>query len=141
MGQDGLTDTVVLIEDEPVIANVMKFLVGSFDVPMEIATTAESGIDLVRRARPKLVLLDVNLPDRSGDEVCAEIRRDEAIADCFVLLISTHDAENLGAMAERSGADGFLCKPFDPDALLNHVRAVLGHRERPAAGVSTSPGY
>ena len=97
-------------------------------MPIETAATVESGLALIRRLRPKLVLLDVNLPDGTGVEICAAIRMNPELNGAFILFISTHDADDLIKISREARADGFLCKPFDHEVLLSIVRDVIGNR-------------
>ncbi len=129
MTREQLTDTIVLVEDEPVIAMTTEFIVQSCGAVIRTATCLESGLALVQSVRPKLVLLDINLPDGSGVEMCAAIRQDFRISDAYILFISTDDADELMTMAREAGADGFLCKPFDPEVLLSLVRSVMETNE------------
>ena len=120
-----LTDSVVLIEDQEVIATTVSYIVESCGTPVEVAGSLAAGLTLIRSVRPKVILLDVELPDGLGVDLCVVIRSEPAIADAKIFLVSTHDPDTLRAMAGEAGANGYLCKPFDPDRLLELVRTAL----------------
>jgi len=124
-----LTDTVVLIEDQQVIAATVAYLVESCGASVETASDIQTGLTLVCRVRPKVILLDVELPDGSGADLCRAIRSEATISGAAIFFLSTHGPDALRAMAEYAGADGYLCKPFDPEQLLDLVRASLATNE------------
>lgn len=89
-------------------------------------TTARDALRLVRELKPDIVVLDVNLPDGSGPDVCAEIRRDPEISSTPVLLVS---ATSIG-MSDRltgltHGADGYLIEPAEAEEILATVNSLL----------------
>ncbi len=131
-----LSNTVVLIEDQEVIAATISYIIESCGAAVETADGIASGVELIERVRPKVILLDVELPDGNGIDLCAAIRAEPSVANAYVVLLSTHDTETLRAMAKQAGANGFVCKPFDPDQLMDLVQRALsssGNAELPAA--------
>ena len=107
------------------------------------ATTGPETLELVTRLRPSLVLLDVNLPEASGYEVCRELR-DEYGAEIPIIFVSrdrTTPADRVAGLLV--GADDYIVKPFDDDELLARARAALRRvspRNGPKEDVSTSIG-
>jgi PAS domain S-box-containing protein len=90
------------------------------------ATTGREALDLVRAARPQLVLLDVNLPDMSGFEVCRQIKGDPALAQILVLHMSaTSVSTNSKVKGLAAGADSYFAEPVDPDELIANIHALL----------------
>jgi PAS domain S-box-containing protein len=90
------------------------------------ATTGSEALHLVRTRRPHLVLLDVNLPDITGFDVCRQIKEDPATAHVLVLQMSatsvTLDSKLTGLAA---GSDGYLTEPIAPEELVANVNALL----------------
>jgi signal transduction histidine kinase len=93
------------------------------------AGTGSETIDLVKEHKPALILLDVNLPDMSGFDVCRRLRRDPQTETLTILHISAssvltqHQVNGL-----ESGADGYLVEPVEPDVLVATVNAFLRAR-------------
>jgi DNA-binding response OmpR family regulator len=114
-----------LIEDNDLIAASVSYIVETHGLAIETAGDLQSGLSLIRRVRPKVVLLDVELRDGNGVDLCSVVRSEPSIADAVFVLVGTHDPETLCVMAEAAGAYGYLCKPFDPDLLLGLVRRAL----------------
>jgi two-component system KDP operon response regulator KdpE len=86
------------------------------------ARNGMEGLDKVREFRPDLVLLDINLPEMSGVEVCKAIRADSNIA-IVMLTVRKSDTDKVAAL--DAGADDFVTKPFSTPELLARVRAAL----------------
>ncbi|MBI2962681.1 MAG: response regulator [Deltaproteobacteria bacterium] len=93
---------------------------------------ASSGVEalrLVRSERPEVVVLDVCMPGMDGLEVCDAIKRDPELAETRVILMSAIlGQKGLQEGEEAVGADGYLGKPFDPEAVRAGVAAMLAQR-------------
>jgi len=100
--------TVVIVDDHPSFrASARAMLEASgFEVIGE-ATDGSSGLELLRRLRPDVVLLDVQLPDMSGFDVCVECGDVDGTS---VVLVSSRDGADFGDLIERCGARGFIPK-------------------------------
>jgi CheY-like chemotaxis protein len=120
-----LTDTIVFVEDEPSIATTTQFILESAGFEVATAATGSAGLALVRAGRPKLVLLDVELPDVSGVEVCKAIRQDPNTCNATVLFITTHEIDHIVATDPAVNADGYLRKPLDVDGLIDIVSRIM----------------
>jgi two-component system sensor histidine kinase/response regulator len=98
------------------------------------ATTGNQTLKLVSAHRPAVVLLDVNLPDIHGFEVCRRIRTDPALAATTILHISASSIqEQQQVNGLNTGADGYLIEPVDPAVLIATIRAYLRVRQAEAA--------
>lgn len=90
---------------------------------------AENGMEAwsqVQEHRPALVLLDVQMPERTGLDVCRLIRADPTLADTRVVLLTSKAQEVDIAAGVEAGADRYLTKPFSPIELLETVECLLG---------------
>lgn len=98
------------------------------------ATTGKETLKLVSEHKPAMVLLDVNLPDLHGFEVCRRIRTDPTLAATTILHISASSVEGQQQVnGLDTGADGYLIEPLDPAVLIATVRAYLRARQAEAA--------
>jgi two-component system sensor histidine kinase/response regulator len=103
-----------------------------FDV-ME-ATTGNQTLKLVAEHKPAVVLLDVNLPDMDGFEVCRRIRNNPALASTTILHISASSIqEQQQVHGLNTGADGYLIEPLDPAVLVATIKAYLRARQAETA--------
>ena len=113
---------ILIVDDDPHLAEMVGLVLGSEDYEIESATTARAGLQLIEQQPPDLVILDVNLPDISGFDLLRELRTDSNV--CVLMLTARADAQDLVAGLD-TGADDYLVKPFRPDELGARVRALL----------------
>jgi len=129
-------ETVLVIDDEPQIRRVVRHAVeGEVARTVEAATGAE-GIDLAAAVRPALIVLDLGLPDMSGEDVCREIRS-WSTAPIVVLSARHSDREKVALL--DAGADDYVTKPFSTIELQARIRAQLRRGRLAAAGDTGAP--
>jgi CheY-like chemotaxis protein len=90
------------------------------------ADTGREGLDLARSLRPDLVLLDLRLPDVSGEEVLGQLRADPATAGLRIVVVSAEARPVEATRLVHAGADAYLVKPFDVADLLELLHSVTG---------------
>ena len=118
--------TVVLIEDEEAIADLVRLNFEQEGFRLVHAADGPSGLDAVRDRSPRAVLLDLGLPGMDGIEVCRRIR---AGSDVPIIMLTARDAEVDKIVGLEIGADDYVTKPFSPRELVARVRAVLRRSE------------
>ncbi len=129
---------VVCVEDNPVNAVLMSQLFALRPACcLHMATTAESGLTLIRRLRPRLVMLDVHLPDGSGLSLLDQMRVDADIASTQVIVVSADATQHSTRAAHSAGARAFLSKPIQIAQALKEIDAALASSGSPQSG---SPG-
>ncbi|HEY4307535.1 MAG TPA: response regulator [Gemmatimonadaceae bacterium] len=114
--------TVLVIDDEPQIRRVIRNALRDIDDRVIEAATGEAGIDLAAAEQPGLIILDLGLPDRSGIDVCRDIRGFSA-APIIVLSARHSDSDKVTLL--DAGADDYVTKPFSTTELQARVRAHL----------------
>jgi len=127
---------VVIIEDEETIAAAVAARLRSEGFDVEVAADGPSGVALVERARPDLVVLDLMLPGFDGLEVCRRIQKDRPVP---VLMLTARDSETDLLVGLAVGADDYLTKPFSPRELVARVHAILRRVGRSTEAASTNP--
>jgi len=128
---------VVLIEDEPDIAEAMAYQLERAGLQCRIARTGEEGLEAVRKGAD-LVLLDLNLPGMDGLEVCRMIRRQQTTAHVPIIIVSARGDEVDRVLGLEMGADDYVVKPFSLKELAARAKAAL----RRSAGQDEGPqGY
>lgn len=125
---------VMLVEDDPGDAGLVKAAFASSRFTCHIEHIPD-GVEAMKRLRaaldgdpttlPDLVLLDLNMPRKSGHEVLAEMKADPILKDVPVVVLTTSDAERDVASAYHGGASGFVTKPVDVDALFESIQGIL----------------
>ncbi len=114
--------TILVIEDEPNIADLVDLYLSRDGFRVLKQPTGEAGLVSLRDQRPRLVVLDVGLPDIDGLEVCRRIRSTSAVPVIFLTARADEIDRVLGL---ELGGDDYLTKPFSPAELVARVKAVL----------------
>jgi two-component system OmpR family response regulator/two-component system alkaline phosphatase synthesis response regulator PhoP len=124
---------ILVVEDEPNIRELVSLhLRLEHAEPVETAD-GQAALDLARRRRFDLVILDLMLPGLDGITVCRAIRRDSANADTPILMLTARREESDKVLGLDSGADDYLTKPFGVRELMARVRALLRRGRLPPA--------
>jgi DNA-binding response OmpR family regulator len=128
--------TIVVIEDDPSIADLVDMYLRRERFRVIQATSGEEGLEATARERPRLVVVDVGLPDRmDGLEVCRTLR---ATSDIPLVILTARDTEIDRVLGLELGADDYVTKPFSPRELVARIKAILRRSEpatRPRASV------
>ena len=112
---------ILVIDDSPLFRELeARFLAGSGQV--ETAASGTQGLEVVRRHPPDVVVVDLEMPDLSGDGVCRAIRADAQLAGVGVIVITDGEQPEERARAIRAGADDVLTKPVNRVSLIQAVR-------------------
>ena len=121
---------ILVIEDEEDILALIHYNLVKDGYRVSCAGTGEAGLQLARRERPDLILLDLMLPGIDGLEVCRALRKDEATLNIPVVMITARGEEADIVAGLEMGADDYVTKPFSPRVLISRVRAVLRRQKK-----------
>ncbi len=126
---------VVLIEDDPNIADLVDLYLRNDGYRVYQASSGEAGLALVRDRGPKLVILDVGLAGEiDGLDVCRELR---AHSDIPIIMLTARDGEIDRVLGLEMGADDYVTKPFSPRELVARVKAILRRADGPQRDAPT----
>jgi two-component system, OmpR family, KDP operon response regulator KdpE len=114
--------SILVVDDEPQIRRVLRSTLTFRGYELVEAASGEEALELARKVKPDLILLDVNLPGMSGIETCKELRRFTAVP---IIMLTVRNAERDKVVALDAGADDYVTKPFGIEELLARVRASL----------------
>ena len=130
-----MADRILIIDDEPSVHDVARAYLERDWYEVLSAIGGREGLALAQALEPRLVLLDLMLPDLSGEQVCAELRRESDVA---IVMLTAKSQEDDRIRGLDLGADDYLVKPFSPRELVARVRALLRRTgERRAASDQT----
>lgn len=119
--------TVVCIQDDIQTAGLVRLLLKGQGVKTISARSGKTGLEMVRRLKPDLVLLDVYTRDMSGWEIYQRILDDRELKDTPVIILSGYPEAIASALGKDfHAAAGYVCKPFSPVELREAVDRVLG---------------
>jgi len=113
---------ILLVEDEPGLADSVRYALDSEGFDVFVADSGVSGLESARVNQPDLVLLDLMLPGMSGLDVCRQIR---SSSDVPIIMLTAKDAESDKVAGLELGADDYITKPFSMRELIARVRAHL----------------
>lgn len=122
---------VLIAEDEPSILESLDFILRRAGWSISSVTDGDAALAAVRNLRPRLLVLDVMLPSRSGFDVLKQIRADSMTRSLPVLILTAKGQQHDRRAAQELGADGFVTKPYANAEVVGAVRRLLG--EEPGA--------
>ncbi len=127
MARGGNAGTVVVVEDDPHIADLVELYLRQDGFRVIQAADGETGLAAVRDQSPRLVILDVGLPGKlDGLEVCRRLR---SAGDVPIIMLTARDDEIDRVLGLELGADDYVTKPFAPRELAARVKAILRRTE------------
>ncbi|MCU1394541.1 MAG: DNA-binding response regulator [Ilumatobacteraceae bacterium] len=129
--------SLVVIEDDPNIADLLDTYLRASGFRVLIAATGERGLELISQHLPVLAILDIGLPDIDGFDVCRRIREKSTMP---VLFLTARDGEIDRVLGLELGADDYVTKPFSPREVVARVKAILRRgQSAPAADATVLP--
>jgi diguanylate cyclase (GGDEF)-like protein len=113
--------SILLVDDDLMVVRILNSILSEF-TPVRFATSGRKALRLAREATPDLVLLDVDMPETSGFEICKSLKRDPALAEVPIIFITSHESAQLEAKGLALGAVDFIGKPPHAPLVLARVR-------------------
>ncbi|HEY2597484.1 MAG TPA: response regulator [Candidatus Dormibacteraeota bacterium] len=120
--------TILIVDDEPNLRNLVHVTIDSPIYQVIEARDGEEAWALIKERKPALVLLDLNMPKRSGLEVLKSIRADRELRGTQVMVLTSSDRQSDIDAGILAGADYYLTKPFSPADLVDRVSEAIGQR-------------
>ena len=121
--------TILIVDDEAHLRSLIQQTLEELEdegVEQLTASNGEEALETIQKVRPDLVFLDVMMPKLSGFDVCSRTKHDLGLTGVHIVLLTAKGQEFDRQKGQEVGADLYMTKPFDPDALLQKARAVLG---------------
>ena len=126
-------ETILIIEDEKNILELVKYNLEEAGFNVLTAQRGDTGLELARKQKPALIILDLMLPETDGLEICKTLRQNEKTAGISIIMLTAKSEETDKIVGLELGADDYLTKPFSPRELVARVKAVLRRlKEKPA---------
>ncbi|MFC3080583.1 response regulator transcription factor [Phenylobacterium terrae] len=125
--------TLLIVDDDEDLRGALAEQLESEDFDALQAPTAKEGVSIARDRRPDLILLDVDLPDMNGREVCRELRKGGVGAPIIMLTAADTDTDTIEGL--EAGANDYVTKPFKFAVLMARIRVQLRNAEQSEAAV------
>ena len=120
---------LLIVDDEPHIRMLIEQTLEELedeDVTFLTADNGEDALEIIKGEKPQLVFLDVMMPKMNGMEVCRRVKKELALGGVYIVLLTAKGQELDRQKGQEVGADVYMTKPFDPEAILAKARQVLG---------------
>ena len=124
-----MSQTILIVDDEAHLRSLIRQTLEELEdegVELLTASNGEEAIAAIESVKPRLVFLDVMMPKLSGFDVCSRAKHTLGLTDVYIVLLTAKGQEFDRQKGQEGGADLYMTKPFDPDALLQKARDVLG---------------
>jgi two-component system, OmpR family, KDP operon response regulator KdpE len=125
---------ILVVDDEPQIRRVMRATLAASGYEVDDARTGEEALSKIHAGRYAVMLLDVNLGDSDGIEICRTIRRERPNLEPAIIMLTVRNTERDKVQALDAGADDYVTKPFGTPELLARIRAAI--RRMPTGAAS-----
>ena len=123
---------ILVVEDEPPIADVLRLYLDRAGYAVAVESDGPRGLAAVRERRPDAVILDVGLPGMDGTEICRRMRAEDDWTP--VLFCTARDDEVDRVLGLEMGGDDYITKPFSPREVVARVKVALRHAHAPDPG-------
>ncbi|CAM3341528.1 response regulator [Stackebrandtia soli] len=120
---------VLVVEDEESFSDALSYMLRKEGFEVAVAATGTEALREYERAGADIVLLDLMLPEKSGTEVCRELR---AVSNVPIIMVTARDTEVDKVVGLELGADDYVTKPYSPRELVARIRAVLRRNAEPS---------
>jgi phosphate regulon transcriptional regulator PhoB len=124
--------TILVIDDEKDLIELVRYNLEKDGFDVIAATDGQSGLEVVKKHRPDLVVLDLMMPGMDGLQICKQLRSDPRMGRIPVIMLTAKATEADRIVGLELGADDYITKPFSPREVVARVKAVL-RRSSPAA--------
>jgi two-component system, OmpR family, alkaline phosphatase synthesis response regulator PhoP len=120
---------LLIVDDEAHIRMLLEQTLEELEddgVNFYSAQNGEEAFEIIKTEQPQLVFLDVMMPKMNGMEVCRKVKKELALNDVFIVLLTAKGQELDRQKGQEVGADLYMTKPFDPEVILEKAKEILG---------------
>lgn len=118
-------EKILLVDDEPDIIEFLGYNLTKEGFDVTTSTSGKEAVELAKKIKPDLILLDVMMPEMDGIETCQEIRGIDSIKNTLIAFLSARGEDYSQVAGLDAGADDYITKPIKPRLLVSRVKAIL----------------
>ena len=115
----------MIVEDDQDISRTVELHLNSLGFEILTAFDGEEGLRKAKISKPDLIILDLGLPHLPGEEICRELRKDEAYRQIPIIMVTAKNTDVDRVVGRVIGADYYIAKPFDLDLLEEKIKILL----------------
>ena len=123
-----MTDTILIVDDEPINLDVLNRCLNKAGLKTVIANSGEAALKRVKHIKPDIILLDVNMPGMDGFEACRRLKAIDAVKDAPIIFITANTNAKNKVKGLEMGAVDYITKPFQPEEIVSRVNKHLKMR-------------
>lgn len=123
--------TILVIDDDPALGELLQLFLAEYGYRVDYLSDSRHLLQHVEQQQPQLILLDWMMPHENGIQACQRIRAQAIQIPVIMLTARAETVDRIVGL--KTGADDYLCKPFDPHELLARIEAVLRRTSLPTA--------
>lgn len=116
---------ILVVDDESQLVDMVKMRLEANNYLVLTAYDGQEGLEKARKEKPDLIILDLMLPKMDGYKVCRMLKFDEKYKNIPIIMFTARAQESDKKMGEEVGADAYITKPFEPQALLDKIKELL----------------
>lgn len=120
-----MKETILIVDDEKDIRDLLQYNLKKADYIVYTAENGEEGVEIAKKIKPNLILLDVMMPVCDGIEACQIIREDSTLNKTIITFLTSRAEDYTQIAGFKAGADDFITKPIRPRVFLSRVEALL----------------
>jgi CheY-like chemotaxis protein len=117
---------ILAVDDHPETLDIVVITLKQFGYDVVSTISAKEGLALAETEKPDLILLDVNMPEMDGLEVCRRLRAKDDLASTPIIMFTAEDEAHQKLAGFDAGADDYLTKPTDPEEMIARIEGILG---------------
>ena len=120
---------ILIVDDEPHIRLLLEQTLEALEekgVTLLMAENGEIAVEIIKKERPELVLLDIMMPKLNGFDVCNKVKNEFNMKDVYIIMLTAKGQEFDKKRGEQVGADVYMTKPFNPDVIVEMAADILG---------------
>ena len=120
-----MTKRILVVDDEPELVDMITLRLEANDYKVLQAHDGQEGLEMAKKEKPALIILDLMMPKMDGYKVCGFLKRDARYAKIPIILLTARAQEEDMSLGEELGADAYITKPFDPEVLLGKIKELM----------------
>jgi DNA-binding response OmpR family regulator len=121
-----MSKKILIVEDEDLIAKVLCMRLEGLGYKVSVACDGEEGLEMAKKEKPDLAILDIGLPRIDGNTLCELIKSEPSTKGAKIIMLTGKKLMGDMESAFKSGAEVYVNKPYEWDRLLGHIKKLLG---------------
>jgi two-component system alkaline phosphatase synthesis response regulator PhoP len=119
---------ILLVDDEPSILDFLSYNLENEGFQIQTASNGRLAVELAKKFKPDVVVLDLMMPEMDGMETCEALRKLQETQNCLIVFLTARNEDSIQVAGLDAGADDYIAKPIKPKILVSRIHALLRRR-------------